>query len=335
MEEEVLEVAISELLEVDASPAPNALPDAIGDAYLYSRNPVFANIRNVALHFGYSFSHQDTELWRDYQVLSLLTLHRIIKGKVIPYADNRVTMARLLADNPALSLPANFIRNNMARNFTLHEAAHCIASTVFQQNEPLLSSAQGSDKEKFVVREILSEAFANSIETIAASVDPTSPLPAFIFSLNSYMKGSAEGKKALERAQEIFGEDLALLILYLCYFEANFKLGDPTDDTSLAVIGAAGLPLSDDLDTDIFARLMAIGFKLSKGFRDSTAPTYFRVLGCEQEFRTLREAHWLADERNQELARRIGSLLLDVALRGLDSQAVRGAPFERAATAGD
>jgi hypothetical protein len=334
MEEEVLNVAISELLAFDGSPAPNALPDAIGDPYLYGRNPIFANIRDVALHFGYSFSHQGSELWRDYQVLSLLTLHRIIKGKVIPYSDNRTTMDHLLADNPAVNLPASFIINNMMRNYTLHEAAHCIASSVFQLNDSLLRTAGGSEKEKFVVREILSEAFANSVETMAAAVDP-SPFPAFIFRLNSHMKGTAEGKVVLDKARETFGDDLAFLILFLCYFEANFSASDPTDDTSVAVLGASGIPLSLDLDTELFAKLITIGFRLQPSFRDSTAPTYFSVLGYEQDFYRLREAHWLGDESNHEPVRRIGSLLVDVALRGLNSQVVIGAPCEQAATAGD
>ncbi len=319
-------IVISELLQLDSCAAANALPDAAGDRYLYSTNRVFANIRDVAIHFGYRFSHEASELWRDYQVLPLLTLHRIVRGKVIPYSDNRPTLTRLIANDPDISLPVNFLENNIKRNYTLHEAAHCIATTVFQLNDSLLSSACDTEKERFVVKEILSEAFANSVETFAAAVDP-SPLPAFIFSLNSYMRGSAEGKNVLDSARSVFGEDLAFLILLLSYFEANLTLGEPTDDTTVAVLGAANVDLSSDLDTHLLARLMNIGFELNRSFRESTAATYFRYLGYEPEFQTLRDNHWLADDRNREIARRIGSVLADVALRGLSSQ-VAGSKFD-------
>jgi hypothetical protein len=315
------EISISELLQLDNRSVANALPDAIGDRYLYSTNPVFANIRDVAAHLGYRFSHRSTKLWRDYQVLPLLTLHRIIKDKVIPYSDNRPTLARLLKDKPGISLPASFIENNITRNYTLHEAAHCIASTIFQLDESLLETARNSDKEKFVLREILSEAFANSVETTAAAVDP-SPLPAFIFSLNSYMKGSIEGKKLLDSARRTFGEDLAYLILFLCYFEANLSSGGPGEVTTVAVLGAADIPLSLDLDTELFARLMNVGFKLNRGFRENTASAYFSLLGYEQEFRSLSQNHWLAHEDNQKIARRVGTIFANVVLRGLKSHAI-------------
>lgn len=322
-------IAISELFQLDRCPAGNALHDAIGDSYLYSGNPVFANIRDVVLHFGYRFSSEPTELWRDYQVLPLLTLHRIIQDKVIPYSDNRSPLARLMARDPEASLPASFIESNIKRNYTLHEAAHCIASTVFQLNAALPASTGGSDRKMFVVREILSEAFANSVETLAAAVDP-SPIPAFMFSLNSYMRGSAEGKDVLDTARRVFGDDLALLLLFLCYFEANLTLREPTEAETLAMLAAAGVPLSLDLDTELIARLMNIGFELNRSFRESTALTYFSLLGYEAEFQSLRDAHWLAEDRNQEFARRIGGLLGDVALRGLNSQIVRGHLFSRA-----
>jgi hypothetical protein len=314
-------VAISDLIELDSHPAPNALDDAIGDRYLYGTNRVFANVRDVAMHFSYRFSARNTRLWRDYQVLPLLTLHRIIRGKVVPYSDNRSTLMRLLEQHPGVTLPSSFIENNIKRNYTLHEAAHCVANSIFRQEAPGFASVCRTRKESLVLKEILSESFANTVETFAASVDP-SPMPVFIFSLNSYMRGTAKGKEIIDGARSEFGDDLAFLILWLCYFEANLTLGEPDEGTLVRVLEAADVPLSPDLDTELFARLINIGFELNRGFRESTALTYLGLLGCETEFDELRRARWLGDERNWKLARHIGGMLADVMWRGVRSRVI-------------
>ncbi|MET0646164.1 MAG: hypothetical protein ABW208_06045 [Pyrinomonadaceae bacterium] len=319
------EVPISELVELDARPAPNALADAVGDRYLYSTNPVFANVRDAAVHFGYRFSARNTRLWRDYQVLPLLTLHRIIRGKVVPYSDNRSTLTRLLERHPGVALPASFIQNNIKRNYTLHEAAHCIASSIFRREDPGFAFVCRTKKERFVLKEILSESFANTVETFAAAVDP-SPMPAFIFSLNSYMRGTAKGKEVMDGARREFGDDLAFLILWLCYFEANLALGEPDESTHVRVLEAADAPLSPDFDTQLFARLISIGFELNRGFRESTALTYFGLLGCGPEFGALREARWLEHDRYRNFARHVGSVFAEVMWRGVRSRVAEGNP---------
>ena len=86
------------------------------------------------------------------------------------------------------------------------------------------------------------------------------------------------------------------------------------------MVEAADIPLSPDFDTQLFARLINIGFELNRGFRESTALTYFGLLGCEPEFRTLRQARWLEHERNRGLARHTGSVLADVVWRGRRSR---------------
>src|ERR1700722_14953022 len=88
------------LAQLDSYPAPNALPDAFGDSYLYRHNPIFAAIRDAALDYGYRFSAEDTPLWRDYHSFSLVTLHRILSGKIIPYFDTATAFRRLRDANP-------------------------------------------------------------------------------------------------------------------------------------------------------------------------------------------------------------------------------------------
>src|ERR1700748_1932626 len=90
-------VPIGWLTEFDSDPADNALPDAFGDSYLYSHNPVFAGVRDAALGFGYQFSAEDTPLWREYQALGLTALPQILAGKTIPYLDTGKAFRRIIA----------------------------------------------------------------------------------------------------------------------------------------------------------------------------------------------------------------------------------------------
>jgi hypothetical protein len=75
------------------------MADAFGDSYLCRHNPIFASIRDAALGFGYRFSTEDTPLWRDYESLSLVALHRILSVKTIPYFDMTSALSRLLEAN--------------------------------------------------------------------------------------------------------------------------------------------------------------------------------------------------------------------------------------------
>jgi hypothetical protein len=314
-------IAISSLIDLDNRPAPHALCDAIGDQYLYDTNRIFANVRDVAVHFGYRFSQRNTKLWRDYQVLPLLTLYRIIRGKVIPYTDNRSMLECLSGRKSKLALPEAFIVRNIKPNYNLHEASHCIASQIFRQYDSLLASVCRTKREQFVLKEILSESFANTVETIAVAVEPT-PLSDIFYALNSYMQSSEKRKEILDRARATYGDELSFVLLLLCYFQANLTLDPPSENTHADLLEAANIPISAELDTEVLAGLINIGFALNLGFRENTTPTYFDLLGCQSEYRALGQERWLGKSRNQEVARQIGSVLADVALRGVGSSFV-------------
>src|SRR5580693_7957239 len=108
-----LPVPLAWLCGLDEQPAPNALPDAFGDRYLYAHNPIFRKVRDAAVSFGYRFSSEDTPLWRDYQSFPLTTLHRILAEKTIPYCDNGTAVEHLLRDNPKAALSPGFISGSL------------------------------------------------------------------------------------------------------------------------------------------------------------------------------------------------------------------------------
>ena len=119
----------------DSVSAPNALSDAFGDSYPYCHNPVYRNIRDATLALGYRFSAEDTALWRDYQSLSLVALHRILSTKIVPYFDTANSLRRLIDANPQARLPPGLIAGNVKRNFAFHESAHCVAHSLMRRIE--------------------------------------------------------------------------------------------------------------------------------------------------------------------------------------------------------
>ena len=50
------------------------------------------------------------------------------------------------------------------------------------------------------------------------------------------------------------------------------------------------------------------GFRLSSGFRESTTPAYFELLGYTREYNFLANAGWLSQPRNQQFARALAQL---------------------------
>src|ERR1051326_6936606 len=137
---------IADILNSDARyPEAQALPDILGDRYLYSRNKIFKAIRDSVLNFGYKFSKEHTQQWIDYQVFPLLSLQGFFDSKVIPYIDNGLCAALLVRKIPTIALEPKFLLDSMKKNYLLHESTHCVAHE-FLKNRDVLHSIYPSDK---------------------------------------------------------------------------------------------------------------------------------------------------------------------------------------------
>jgi hypothetical protein len=316
------EVRIKSLIELDAQSFSSALPSAVGDCFLYGRNLMFARIRDLTIHFGYRFVCDDIPLWRDYQGLPLLTLSRILDGKIIPYFDNGNVLARLVERDADLALPPQFIVSNVKHNHAFHESAHCVAHTVAGHYKDVLAPACRSDRERFVLEAILVESFANTVETIAAAED-ASVSHAVFYALNSYMLTSLKKKKLLERSREALGPVNTFLLVYLSYVESNFATEKSNEATYARVRQTLG---AFDAEDSLLTEMVDVGFGLSQGFRENTTPVYFRLLGYEKEYLIMAQPTYLEDPGSQAAICGMSRVLADIGLRGLDSSyAVRTA----------
>jgi hypothetical protein len=303
-------VPLNWLAELDSVSATNALTDAFGDSYLYRHNPIFASIRNAAIGFGYRFSAEDTPLWRDYQSLSLTALHRILSGKTIPYFDTACAFRRLLDANPAARLPPGFITRNLKRNYAFHESAHCVAHSIMRLIEPELRAIAANETDRAVLEAILAESFANTVEALGSVFEHLPVSDSVFYPLNSYFSRNEKLQNVLDQAGADLAPGLRFRLLFLSYFEANLAIEPPADFTYQRIAEAGGCAADQ---TGLAREIADEGFKLSAGFRESTTPVYFELLGCAREYNALATSGWLCQPQNLSFARALAQLLWEAA----------------------
>lgn len=309
------EITVKSLVALDEQPSRNSLADAVGDRFLYRHNQMFARIRDLALHLGYRFIRDDTPLWRDYQGLGLLTLHRILEGKVIPYFDNGNVLERLMQRDPEVALPPRFIVSNVKHNHAFHESAHCVGTAAVRNNPGVLKPVCQSNNEEFVLEAILVESFANTVETFGAAED-ASVAHAVFYALNSYMSTNLKHKELVARSRESLTPTGAFEAFVLAFFEANVA-SEKAKDLTYCRVRRTLQRL--DLDETLIKDIVDVGFGLSMGFRENTTPVYFRLLGCEREYLAMSQHGWLEDDGHRSAIRRAAEILAEVGVLGLNS----------------
>ena len=303
-------VPVAWLVELDNCPSPYGLADAFGDCYLCKHNPIFANIRHAAVRFGYRFSAEATQMWRDYHSFGLATLHKILTGRIIPYHDTGSTFRRLLEDKPKAALPPGFIINNVKRNHAFHESAHCVAHSLLQRMESGLRAVAPTEKDRFVLEAILAESFANTVERLG-TMNRRMPLSDTLFyAMNSYMAPREKIITALERAGSEMSENQRFALLFLAAFEANVATNPPGDGAFERVATAAGC--GSDL-AEIAREIIQIGLNLAAGFRENTTPMYFELVGHLKEYTALSKSCWLSRAENLTFIRDLTQVLFETA----------------------
>jgi hypothetical protein len=304
-------VPLAWLAELDNCPSPDALADAFGDRYLCSHNPIFANVRRAALKFGYRFSAEDTPLWRDYHAFGLTTLHQILASGVIPYRDTGNTLRRLLEHNPKAALSPGFILANLKPNHAFHESAHGVACSLLRRMDQALRVLAPGERERFVLVATFAESFANTVETLGTLCRAKPISDALFYSLNSYMAPQEQRTELLDKACAETGEYLRFTLLFLASFEANLTTAGPDDHVRERIGLAAGCNADQARVLDDITKT---GFNLNAGFRDTTTPMYFELLGYKREYIALTQAGWLSDPDHQQFIRTLIATLFDAAI---------------------
>jgi hypothetical protein len=289
---------------------------------LYTHNKVFANVRDVVRARGFDFSRRHTNLWREYNVISLLCLQSILDGRVVPYCDNVTPLRAMASRSASLGLPRSvmrFLLGNLRRNYLLHESAHCIAHDVIQQID-----ARGSrvDKKNLVLDNLFAESFANATETFAASLLETTA-EKFFFQVSSFMSYLSAVKEAAQQLGSKYGLHGLFKIICFSYFLANLRYEEVTPrmlDQGVSLLLDGGGEL-EELDKQSLAVLFENSLKLNEKFREETAAVYFGFLGCHDEFAELHRFDVFADSYRLSRYLDILNVLTDLVVSGVRMEA--------------
>lgn len=290
-------VRLANLLWVDDQyQITNALPDAFGDRYLMSMNSVFSNIRASFHKFGFRYSADGSQLWKNYNVAPLFCLQNMIDEGAVPYTDNVATLRQVLSKSSELATTPVLLVNLVKRNYLLHESAHLVAHEVIQQQGSLVSLLCTTKRQEFVLKALICEAFANTVETIAAA-HADSDTHRFFFLFNSYVEYSLISKPLLRRAALLFDMRCVFRFAFFTFLFQNACGCTPTDlaldcYTDLAF----GNKMPSERDRLLLKLLSQKVFQLNVDFVKNTSPIFFRLHGCEDEFRQFGRCRFLTEE---------------------------------------
>jgi hypothetical protein len=289
-------VPISLLLRIDEQfGSDRSLADVLGDRHLYATNSIFAKVRDFAVAQGYRYVERESPLWHAYQALPLLSLHRIMEAKHIPYFDNVSVLRDVVAQQPDIEVSLRFLLSTLKKNYLLHESSHCLAYSVIHSDEQILSRLV-TDGERFVATSLITEAFANAVERVAGTLC-TSNTRLLLFTLNSYMDYRNDRREMLQRTFATHGMDRMFDIVFLSYWYSNMRPTPLSPEMIERIIRIvfAGVEVNPESHADL-ASMMNREFSLSPGFREDTSAAYFRFYRCEQDFFKLRDSTFTDDD---------------------------------------
>lgn len=276
---------INRLIEAHLKFEAQGLPGSFGDGYLMAHNRYFRQIRNAALKIGFLPSSAKNEA---YEAFPLLHLEDLLAAKTLPYTNNFAAF-KDLTKMQLDALTWDDVHGNLKQNFVFHEAAHGV---IRAWADPLLGPHQLESQtlpfqQKFVLRMLMEESFANTCELMAI-VDLVDSVHRCFFELNSYMN-NFEQRTHLKNAVESIGESNVIRFLFLAYLQSNF-LRSGIDDSQframLQLVETAAADFSPGFSKDpknlkTLRALAKIAFQLSDRFRVQTTAFHLRLAGIQ------------------------------------------------------
>jgi hypothetical protein len=266
---------LRELLEAhDAHAGEGGLRESVGDGYLYHRNPVFRNVRNVSRKLGFTYALGDLFHYRAY---SLLALPQILESRRIPYFDNVSPLRHLEALQPGAfrsgEMPAFYM------NHSFHESCHGIADAVVPPVE--LHPGDFASEREVATDLIMKESFANCVESFGCGYLPAK-IDRVLYGWNSFIDETPRRAGVRKKVMDTLGPSSTFKLTYVSYLFSNFlyeHVEDQGVDLALALV-APGARLRR-ADRQVIAEFFRYSFTLSVDFRTRTLKFYLRMLGMK------------------------------------------------------
>lgn len=260
---------ISDVLEIHRRDhAENAHPQILGDPFLMNNNPVYRNIKSKALELGCIW----TEAWPQYFALPFHELNKIVETKKIPYIASAKMLAELDSRRPHV---LNLEDVEVPESYHLHESAHVIAEELFKNTEL-------KNKEERLLKTILCESFANTVDALSCLHAVEDEMHLFFLQNNCYMKPDLEDMEALNRITERLGSKLCFILVLFAYVHSNFLQDSFSEETMRDLVRqyAPDVKFNEELMVD-FETIRQMSEKLDPRFRFQTTALYLKLEGIE------------------------------------------------------
>ena len=278
-------VNVRDLLKVDCTACTLALPEVFGDSFLIEHNAIYKSVRTSAVECGFQYTTAaENELWSDYQLMSLACLDQLISTKCIPcYPTKRVL--RKLNDQRSFEkpLPLQFFLMTLALNNHFHESSHAVGYHVLSMDSDLLNVMADSDREKRVWASLVTEALANTVEYIAWMMSSSLAERVFL-RLNAPSSYEDPDLRAFAQyVDSVFGRQF-LFERAFCSFLLGRLYSDIMSERRQADLAS----IFEEDRTEDEKKIAAIVLRTSKGlradFREIVAPSYFSLLGLQNDY---------------------------------------------------
>lgn len=247
---------ISEVLAIHNSYKANqSHKDILGDPLLMQDNPIYRNIKLFALKIGCKYS----EAWMQYLALPFHELNKIVETKNIPYVPNARMLQELENKRAGIFTTETM---HMPESYHMHEAAHVVAEHLFTDVQ------LRTDQEK-ILKTILCESFANTIDALAW-LAAEEDIHQYFLRHNCYMKADKEDVLAMRRLSKSLGFRELFKLTLLAYVHSNFLQESFWPEKEFK-----GQDL-EDIET-----LVQMSEKLDPLFRMQTTEMYLRFEGYD------------------------------------------------------
>ena len=265
---------LCDLLELhDEHTSRKAIPRALGDAYFYTRNPVFKSIRDAALRTGFAYSADDAAQCYGWPLMSLDTA---LRKRRVPFVDNVFHLRELERRRPRHFLLADLRAYGPARNPLLHESAHCLA---FDALEYELGPARPTRLK--LTKILLSEAYALATEKVSGLFVSESPSELLLHRLNTHVFYTPRPRDPVRALYAREGLPSAFRATMASYLYAGFlyrELGDRDLDSILGFAGISRRASAANVES-IFEETFEVG----SDFRHGITSNYLRAHGYSKD----------------------------------------------------
>ncbi len=278
----------SEVLKAHRSAeAKHSYTDILGDAFLMNENPIYRRIRLQALNLGVSFAEATTQ----YLLMPFNQLDKILASKQVPFVPSARLMAEVELKHPMVF---DLEQMPMPESYHLHESAHIVG-------EHCSLTLKVSHQEEKILKAILCESFANTVDALACVYAETEFHKVFL-RLNCYMTPVDKTRNLINKVSQALGEEFAIRLVLISYVFANFL----RDEVPLALIEEwiekfANLekPPTKKMLKDC-VELGGIGQALDPLFRIRTTENYFMTQGLGGEVYDLLNFDFLIQLRRKD-----------------------------------